>query len=224
VRTCEILRYFRRTAIGTYGAVVHTDMTTFASTETIEPAHLGARERAALARELYELNTRIFNGPDEATFTRWVLESNAGRTWLRIYRDRAGAVVGYFAVHDLRASFAREDERDLSRSGGTAARLPRRRQRGALRRRVRPLLTPSHPTTPRPSMHLQPTCHHGKARRWAAQTRRPSWDSSPGRCRSPAQPQTAPSRMPSSRLVSAPRSGSRNRARARLRARVRRAT
>ena len=48
--------------------------------------------------------------------------------------------------------------------------------------------TPLPPTTPRPLMHLPRGSRHGKAKRWAAQTRRPSWGSSPGRCNLPARP------------------------------------
>ena len=66
---------------------------------TIDLKALSAPERSRLALELYELQTEIFSGVDLDLFDRYVFQSPARESALRIYRDVDGRPVGYFGAH-----------------------------------------------------------------------------------------------------------------------------
>lgn len=67
--------------------------------EVVTPSALDAAARQRFASELYALHARIFRGVDEAAFVRYVVGSTAQHTWIQLYRDPAGDLGGYFAVH-----------------------------------------------------------------------------------------------------------------------------
>ncbi|MDC0673336.1 hypothetical protein [Nannocystis radixulma] len=66
---------------------------------TIDLKQLSAAERSRLARELYGLHSEIFAGVDLEAFDRYVFQSRASESALRVYRDAAGRPVGYFVAH-----------------------------------------------------------------------------------------------------------------------------
>lgn len=67
--------------------------------DTIDLSTLSADERSRLARELYGLHSEIFVGVDLDAFDRYVFQSPARESALRVYRDEAGEPVGYFVAH-----------------------------------------------------------------------------------------------------------------------------
>lgn len=69
------------------------------STTVIDPARLGAVERAALTDALYASHCTVFDGVDRATFAAYVVDSPADETRILVLRDGAGAVRGYAAMH-----------------------------------------------------------------------------------------------------------------------------
>ena len=74
-------------------------MTQLAAAETVIPAMLDTLARRTLEDELYGVHSRIFRGVDRDAFVAYVIDSKAEHTWIQLYRDRAGALGGYMAVH-----------------------------------------------------------------------------------------------------------------------------
>lgn len=68
-------------------------------TEIIEPARLDAASRQRLIDEMYACHERIFDGVDQASFARYVVESPAALTRIMLLRDAMDAVRGYAAFH-----------------------------------------------------------------------------------------------------------------------------
>jgi hypothetical protein len=94
--------------------------------ETVTPRILDAIARQRLEDELYDLHSRIFRGVDKAAFVSYVVDSKAAHTWIQLYRDEAGVLGGYFAVH----IYERElDGRTIAIVRGAAGTL--RKHRGA---------------------------------------------------------------------------------------------
>lgn len=67
--------------------------------ETVTPRTLDPIARQRLEDDLYELHSRIFRGVDKAAFVSYVVGSQAEHTWIQLYRDEAGALGGYLAIH-----------------------------------------------------------------------------------------------------------------------------
>lgn len=67
--------------------------------EMVMPRTLDAIAKRKLEDELYELHSRIFRGVDKASFVAYVVDSKAAHTWIQLYRDEAGALGGYLALH-----------------------------------------------------------------------------------------------------------------------------
>lgn len=65
----------------------------------IDPAVLDPLAMTALADELYEVHTQIFDGVDADALRRYVLESRGADTRLQLFYDTQGIAVGYVAVH-----------------------------------------------------------------------------------------------------------------------------
>src|SRR6185436_11225362 len=74
-------------------------LTQLAAAETVIPAMLDTLARRTLEDELYGVHSRIFRGVDRDAFVAYVIDSKAEHTWIQLYRDRAGALGGYMAVH-----------------------------------------------------------------------------------------------------------------------------
>ncbi len=66
---------------------------------TIDLRALSAPERSRIARELYALQSEIFAGVDMDRFDRYVFQSPARESALRIYTDGDDRPVGYFVAH-----------------------------------------------------------------------------------------------------------------------------
>lgn len=67
---------------------------------TVEPARLTARGRSTLCDELYAVHAQIFDGVDQATFRRYVIEPDGATTRLQVFRDGRGSAIGYIAIHN----------------------------------------------------------------------------------------------------------------------------
>jgi hypothetical protein len=65
----------------------------------VEPAYLDLAEKLQFEDELYDLHRRIFDGFDKASFVKYVVDSKAEHTWIRLYRGEYGKLGGYTAVH-----------------------------------------------------------------------------------------------------------------------------
>lgn len=74
-------------------------MPTVLSTPTIDPSTLSPGRRAALVDRLYEVQCAVFDGVDRELLARYVVDSPAERTALRVYSDEDGCPVGYLALH-----------------------------------------------------------------------------------------------------------------------------
>ncbi len=69
------------------------------STPTIDPATLDETRREALIDRLYDVQRDVFEGVSRAQLARYVVDSPAERTALRVYSDQVGRPVGYLAIH-----------------------------------------------------------------------------------------------------------------------------
>lgn len=67
--------------------------------EVLIPKEMRPEQRHALTDALYAIQQEVFDGVDRATFARYVVESKAERTWIRVHRDAAGEIGGYAALH-----------------------------------------------------------------------------------------------------------------------------
>jgi CRP-like cAMP-binding protein len=67
--------------------------------ETILPKELAPADREALIDALYAVQRDVFAGVDRASFAKYVVESKAERTWIRVHRDAQGQIGGYAALH-----------------------------------------------------------------------------------------------------------------------------
>ncbi len=76
--------------------------------ETYNPKELSAAERTALTDKLYTVHSEIFAGVDRAEFGRYVVESPAERTRIRVSYGEDGALAGYVAVHAFSRVFRGE--------------------------------------------------------------------------------------------------------------------
>ncbi len=69
------------------------------STPTIDPATLDETRREALIDRLYDVQRDVFEGVSREQLARYVVNSTAERTALRVYSDQVGRPVGYLAIH-----------------------------------------------------------------------------------------------------------------------------
>ncbi len=74
-------------------------MPSIVSTDIIHPKQLTPDARQQLTDTLYTVHCQIFDGVDKASFAKYVVESKAQQTVIHVYKNGAGAVVGYFALH-----------------------------------------------------------------------------------------------------------------------------
>ena len=81
-------------------------MSTALTTTVHDPHALTAAQRDALSTELFAVHGHIFAGVDEATFRRYVVDSDADHTRIAVYRTPAGEAVGYAALHVFRERLA----------------------------------------------------------------------------------------------------------------------
>lgn len=72
---------------------------------TIDLKTLSAPDRSRIARELYALQSEIFSGVDLELFDRYVFQSPARESALRVYRNVDDRPVGYFVAHVYEHTF-----------------------------------------------------------------------------------------------------------------------
>lgn len=70
----------------TYSEVIHLDT-------------YPADQKAPLTDELYDTHIQIFKGVDKEQFAKYVVYSKAQHNWIKVFRNRGDAVVGYTTVH-----------------------------------------------------------------------------------------------------------------------------
>jgi CRP-like cAMP-binding protein len=76
--------------------------------ETYNPKDLSAAELTALIDQLYSVHQEIFAGVDRAEFARYVVQSPADKTRIRVSYGEGGELAGYVAVHAFRRTFRGE--------------------------------------------------------------------------------------------------------------------
>jgi CRP-like cAMP-binding protein len=76
-------------------------MPRIARSEVVVPSALSHAEREQLIDALYAIQLEVFDGVDRKAFASYVVNSKAEKTWILVHRDDAGAIVGYFAVHQF---------------------------------------------------------------------------------------------------------------------------
>jgi hypothetical protein len=81
------------------GAAETAPAARLAAAEMVEPAYLDLAEKLQFEDELYDLHRRIFDGFDKASFVKYVVDSKAEHTWIRLFRGEGGELGGYTAVH-----------------------------------------------------------------------------------------------------------------------------
>lgn len=69
------------------------------STEVVVPKKLAPAERTALIEGLYAVHSEIFDGVEKDAFVKYVVDSKAELTWILLYRNEGGTIVGYLALH-----------------------------------------------------------------------------------------------------------------------------
>ena len=74
-------------------------MPTASADRPLDPAALSDAARCALTDTLYRVQQQVFDGTDRDTFRKYVVDSDADRTRIQLYRDEAGDCVGYAAIH-----------------------------------------------------------------------------------------------------------------------------
>jgi hypothetical protein len=67
--------------------------------EVIDPTRMPAAQRAAVFRRLYRVHQQIFAGVPIESFVTYLVRPDALRTRIQVYRNEAGGIVGYCAVH-----------------------------------------------------------------------------------------------------------------------------
>jgi hypothetical protein len=74
-------------------------MARIAISEIIDPNLLVKEEKERFIRELYEIQSQIFQGVDIKGFTSYILRPSAKRTRVKIFRNDQQKAVGYYAIH-----------------------------------------------------------------------------------------------------------------------------
>ncbi|HVE82298.1 MAG TPA: cyclic nucleotide-binding domain-containing protein, partial [Myxococcales bacterium] len=74
-------------------------MAHIARSEVVVPGELSREEREKLIDALYKVQREVFDGVDRKAFAKYVVLSQAERTSILVHKNKAGAIVGYFAVH-----------------------------------------------------------------------------------------------------------------------------
>ncbi|MFT5680857.1 MAG: hypothetical protein ACI8RZ_001763 [Myxococcota bacterium] len=74
-------------------------MPSVSSDRLLDPTTLTDAARAVLTDELYAVQQQVFAGVDREAFRRYVVDSEALRTRIQVYRDAAGTCIGYAALH-----------------------------------------------------------------------------------------------------------------------------
>lgn len=74
-------------------------MPTAVALRPVDPTALTDAERDALTEALYAVQRQVFAGVDRAAFRKYVIDSEARRTRIQVYRDDAGVCIGYAAIH-----------------------------------------------------------------------------------------------------------------------------
>ncbi len=67
--------------------------------EVVNPVELRPEHRDVFLRDLYSVHEKIFSGVSMEEFTYYLVRPDAVRTRIQIYRNEAGVLVGYCAVH-----------------------------------------------------------------------------------------------------------------------------
>ena len=74
-------------------------MPTLTRDRPLDPKALTAAQRDALTDELYAVHRAVFRGVSREVFRTYVVESLAERTRIQVFRNGAGWIVGYAAIH-----------------------------------------------------------------------------------------------------------------------------
>ncbi len=74
-------------------------MPAIAASEIIHPKQLSAEERQQLIDALYAVHCEIFDGVERAAFAKYVVESKADHTIIRVHKSAEERIVGYCAIH-----------------------------------------------------------------------------------------------------------------------------
>ena len=67
--------------------------------EIVDPTRISAAKREIVFRRLYRVHQQIFAGVPIESFVTYLVRPDALRTRIQIYRNAAGGIVGYCAVH-----------------------------------------------------------------------------------------------------------------------------
>lgn len=78
-------------------------------TETLDPSTCTGQQRQTLIEEMYRVQATVFRGVSRDEFVQYVIDSSAQQSWIQLFRNSAGELVGYLAVH----RFDIEDEGEL---------------------------------------------------------------------------------------------------------------
>ncbi|MCB9797335.1 MAG: cyclic nucleotide-binding domain-containing protein [Alphaproteobacteria bacterium] len=66
---------------------------------TVRPKDMSAEERDAFTAELYAVHSEVFDGVDPYAFRKYVVDSTAERTEIKVFRTPEGELAGYVATH-----------------------------------------------------------------------------------------------------------------------------
>ncbi|MFT4627339.1 MAG: CRP-like cAMP-binding protein [Myxococcota bacterium] len=74
----------------------------------VRPHLLTEEDRASFIDELYAAHCDVFDGVTRESFTKYVIDSTADRTEIKVFRTEAGELAGYIAAHFFEREFAGE--------------------------------------------------------------------------------------------------------------------
>jgi CRP-like cAMP-binding protein len=74
-------------------------MPKIARSDIVVPKKLDRAARQGFIDALYKVHCEVFDGVTRDSFAKYVVESQAERTWINVHRNHAGEIVGYFALH-----------------------------------------------------------------------------------------------------------------------------
>ncbi|HEY8206050.1 MAG TPA: cyclic nucleotide-binding domain-containing protein, partial [Myxococcaceae bacterium] len=94
-------------------------MSRIARSEVVVPGELSVSAREKLIDALYKVQREVFDGVDRKAFASSVVSSKAERTWILVHKNREGAIVGYFALHQFDRELAGEPVTIVRAEAGT---------------------------------------------------------------------------------------------------------